>query len=156
MGPMRAVILARSSDDFPAIRQEADRLRAIFMAGHPNFDLLYRGQPDTYFVAAQRYSANNPPAVKEAVRQYILTLLVLLIVPAVNLSGLTLSRMRKRISEIGVRKAFGIHGNGKYWFYYPNFRRELRLWHYLWNSWRRICTGTVSDWRTEKSSGCFT
>ena len=31
----------------------------------------------------------------------------LLIVPAVNLSGLTLSRMRKRISEIGVRKAFG-------------------------------------------------
>lgn len=77
------------------------------MAGHPNFDLLYRGQPDTYFVAAQRYSANNPPAVKEAVRQYILTLLVLLLVPAVNLSGLTLSRMRKRISEIGVRKAFG-------------------------------------------------
>ena len=58
--------------------------------------------------------------------------------------------------ETGVRKAFGIHGNGKYWFYYPNFRRELRLWHYLWNSWRRICTGTVSDWRTEKSSGCFT
>ena len=104
---LAAVILARSSDDFPAIRQEADRLRAIFMAGHPNFDLLYRGQPDTYFVAAQRYSANNPPAVKEAVRQYILTLLVLLIVPAVNLSGLTLSRMRKRISEIGVRKAFG-------------------------------------------------
>lgn len=45
--------------------------------------------------------------MKEAVRQYILTLLVLLIVPAVNLSGLTLSRMRKRISEIGVRKAFG-------------------------------------------------
>ena len=107
MGMTAVYILAKSKDDFPAIRQEADRLRAIFMAGHPNFDLLYRGQPDTYFVAAQRYSANNPPAVKEAVRQYILTLLVLLIVPAVNLSGLTLSRMRKRISEIGVRKAFG-------------------------------------------------
>ena len=45
--------------------------------------------------------------MKEAVRQYILTLLVLLLVPAVNVSGLTLSRMRKRISEIGVRKAFG-------------------------------------------------
>lgn len=107
MGMTAVYILAKSKDDFPSIRQEADRLRAIFMAGHPNFDLLYRGQPDTYFVAAQRYSANNPPAVKEAVRQYILTLLVLLIVPAVNLSGLTLSRMRKRISEIGVRKAFG-------------------------------------------------
>lgn len=107
MGMTAVYILAKSKEDFPAIHQEADWLRAIFMAGHPNFDLLYRGQPDTYFVAAQRYSANNPPAVKEAVRQYILTLLVLLLVPAVNLSGLTLSRMRKRISEIGVRKAFG-------------------------------------------------
>ena len=67
MGMTAVYILAKSKDDFPAIRQEADRLRAIFMAGHPNFDLLYRGQPDTYFVAAQRYSANNPPAVNEAV-----------------------------------------------------------------------------------------
>lgn len=107
MGLVAVLILAKSTDDFPAIHNEADRLRAVFMAGHPNFDLLYRGQPDTYFVAAQRHSANNPPAVKEAIRQYILTLLVLLIVPAVNLSGLTLSRMRKRLSEIGVRKAFG-------------------------------------------------
>lgn len=107
MGMVTVFILAKSKEDFPAIHNEADRLKAVFMAGHPNFDLLYRGQPDTYFVAAQRYSANNPPAVKEAVRQYILTLLVLLIVPAVNLSGLTLSRMRKRLSEIGVRKAFG-------------------------------------------------
>ena len=107
MGIVAVFILAKSKEDFPAIHNEADRLKAVFMAGHPNFDLLYRGQPDTYFVAAQRYSANNPPAVKEAVRQYILTLLVLLIVPAVNLSGLTLSRMRKRLYEIGVRKAFG-------------------------------------------------
>ena len=107
MGLVSVLILAKSTEDFPAIHNEADRLRAVFMAGHPNFDLLYRGQPDTYFVAAQRHSANNPPAVKEAIRQYILTLLVLLIVPAVNLSGLTLSRMRKRLSEIGVRKAFG-------------------------------------------------
>ena len=82
-------------------------MTAVYILAKSKDDLLYRGQPDTYFVAAQRYSANNPPAVKEAVRQYILTLLVLLIVPAVNLSGLTLSRMRKRISEIGVRKAFG-------------------------------------------------
>ena len=94
MGIVAVFILAKSKEDFPAIHNEADRLKAVFMAGHPNFDLLYRGQPDTYFVAAQRYSANNPPAVKEAVRQYILTLLVLLIVPAVNLSGLTLSRMK--------------------------------------------------------------
>ena len=107
MGMVTVYILAKSKDDFGAIRQEADRLRAVFMAGHPHFELLYRDQPDTYFAAAQRYSANNPANVKQAVRQYIITLVILLLVPAVNLSGLTLSRMRKRLSEIGVRKAFG-------------------------------------------------
>lgn len=107
MGMASVFILAKSVDDFPAIRQESERLKALFLEGHPKYDLLYRGQPDTYFVAAQRHFANNPPADKEAIRQYILTLIVLLLVPAINLSGLTLSRMRKRLSEIGVRKAFG-------------------------------------------------
>jgi putative ABC transport system permease protein len=32
---------------------------------------------------------------------------ILLLVPAINLSGMTLSRMKKRMPEIGVRKAFG-------------------------------------------------
>ena len=105
--PVSVYILAKSQDDFPAIRMEAERLRDKYMEGYPDYKLLYRDQPDTYFVAAQRYSANNPPAVKQAVRQYVITLIILLIVPAVNLSGLTLSRMRKRLSEIGVRKAFG-------------------------------------------------
>ena len=107
MGMESVYILAKSQDDFPAIRMEAERLRDKYMEGYPDYKLLYRDQPDTYFVAAQRYSANNPPAVKQAVRQYVITLIILLIVPAVNLSGLTLSRMRKRLSEIGVRKAFG-------------------------------------------------
>lgn len=107
MGMVSVYILAKSQDDFSAIRMEAERLRDRYMEGYPDYELLYRDQPDTYFVAAQRYSANNPPAVKQAVRQYIITLIILLIVPAVNLSGLTLSRMRKRLSEIGVRKTFG-------------------------------------------------
>lgn len=37
----------------------------------------------------------------------ILMLLVLLIVPSLNLSGLIASRMESRLSEMGVRKAFG-------------------------------------------------
>ena len=65
-----SIPLSAQSVSYTHLRQEADRLRAIFMAGHPNFDLLYRGQPDTYFVTAQRYSAINPPAVKEACLLY--------------------------------------------------------------------------------------
>ena len=39
--------------------------------------------------------------------RYAIILFVLLLVPALNLSGITFSRMRKRIAELGVRRAFG-------------------------------------------------
>lgn len=37
----------------------------------------------------------------------IFILLILLLIPAINLSGLSLSRIKKRTEEIGIRKAFG-------------------------------------------------
>ena len=55
MGMVSVYILAKSQDDFPAIRMEAERLRDKYMEGYPDYKLLYRDQPDTYFVAAQRY-----------------------------------------------------------------------------------------------------
>ena len=42
--------------------------------------------------------------------RYGIVIAILLLVPAVNLSGMTLSRMRRRMAEIGVRKAFGATG----------------------------------------------
>ena len=85
MGQMRAVILAYSAADFPAIRKEVEQLRRKYNDGLRDSEVFYRGQPDEQF-------AN------------------LLIVPAINLSSMTLSRMRKRMAEIGVRKAFGATG----------------------------------------------
>ena len=78
MGTFRVVILAHSEKDFPAIREEAERLRQ---------------------------------QAKEAYLHYLLVIVILLLVPAINLSSMTLSRMRKRMSEIGVRKAFGATAN---------------------------------------------
>lgn len=53
-----------------------------------------------------KYAHGGIPA-KEVVIHYVIIIIVILLVPAINLSGLTQSRMRKRLSEIGVRKAFG-------------------------------------------------
>lgn len=39
--------------------------------------------------------------------RYGIILFILLLVPALNLSGITLSRMRRRMGELGVRRAFG-------------------------------------------------
>lgn len=107
MGGVQVVILAHSKDDFPAIREEAEILRKKYSESLNNKELLYRGQPDTYFVASNRFSSNMAPDIKGAIRMHIITIMVLLIVPAINLSGLTLSRMRKRLPEVGLRKAFG-------------------------------------------------
>lgn len=41
MGPMRAVILARSSDDFPAIRAEVEKYRQVYNSKLKDMELIY-------------------------------------------------------------------------------------------------------------------
>ena len=109
MGQMMAVILAHSPADFPAIREEVERLRLAYNAGLSESEVFYRGQPDGVFANLYR-KWDHLPDVKGIVLRYVLVITILLLVPAINLSSMTLSRMRKRMSEIGVRKAFGATG----------------------------------------------
>lgn len=108
MGTMHVVILARSADDFPAIRNEVVQLMNKYNEQLPdNQKVQYREQPDTQFVYNNRKSFSNAPDMKRIVAMIAIVIMLLLIVPAINLSSMTLSRMRKRYPEIGVRKAFG-------------------------------------------------
>lgn len=109
MGQMRAVILARSASDFPIIREEVERLRLKYNAGLADDDIFYRGQPDESFANLYRKWSSEPDT-KGVVLRYTLIIFILLLVPAINLSSMTLSRMQKRMAEIGVRKAFGATG----------------------------------------------
>lgn len=109
MGRMRAVILARSSDDFPAIRKETEQLRRKYNDGLRDIEVFYREQPDGLFASLYR-RWNQVPDTKGILLRYTLIIAILLLVPAINLSSMTLSRMRKRMAEIGVRKAFGATG----------------------------------------------
>lgn len=110
MGTFRVVILAHSEKDFPAIREEAERLRQKFNDGLQDSEIFYRGQPDDRFSFIFRHWGRELQA-KEAYLHYLLVIVILLLVPAINLSSMILSRMRKRMSEIGVRKAFGATAN---------------------------------------------
>ena len=110
MGPMRAVILAHSRTDYPAIRQECERLRQKYNDAQDGVEVFYRGQPDTQFTHLYR-TWSQEPDIQGVVLRYVVVMLILLIVPAINLSSMTLSRMRKRMAEIGVRKAFGATAN---------------------------------------------
>lgn len=109
MGMMSCTMLAHSRDDFPAIRQEAERRKLEYntLIGKDGWELIYRNRPYDQEKNAIAFGANIEPDVDAARRQRIMIFVILLIVPAINLSSMTQSRLRQRVSEIGVRRAFG-------------------------------------------------
>lgn len=109
MGNFCATILAADSDDF-------DKIRASVLRNYDRYNkeiestgwkFIDRGRPYTTEKDAIAYSSNNEPDLKAKRRSRWIVYIILLIVPAVNLSSMTESRLRQRISEIGVRRAFG-------------------------------------------------
>lgn len=100
-------ILARHSSDFEAIHHEVnEKVRAINAQGAEwKLDLL--GQPDTRKVDIHRFWSNVGPNMKSIRIKNLLIVLLLLLIPAINLSGMNSTRMERRLSEMGVRKAFG-------------------------------------------------
>lgn len=62
------------------------------------FELTMTTQARSSFFAGEK---NNP------VKIFVFAILILLVVPAINMSGLLSTQMKKRQEEIGVRKAYG-------------------------------------------------
>lgn len=106
LGTFYCYILARSRGDFDKIREEAERSVAQFNTNLADGKFYLNGQPETHFLQMYRQGDTQADAGRIVLR-YAIVLSILLLVPAINLSGMTLSRMRKRMPEIGVRKAFG-------------------------------------------------
>lgn len=109
------VILAHSADDFDAIRNEVTQNLARFNTvisdgSHKNngiqkYELM--GQPDTFRAQLLRKYANQYGDLAEIDWYYVIVIIVILLIPAINLSGLTNTRMRRRLEELGIRRAFG-------------------------------------------------
>lgn len=105
-GMYKCQIIAHSSNDFDAIRQEVKQKTSRYNTTLANYKIEYYGQPDTRYVEDHRFGAGYPD-MKRSYLSDIGMILILLLVPAINLSGLTLSRMKKRTTELGIRKAYG-------------------------------------------------
>lgn len=106
-GWYQAIILAHSPADFDAIRQEMDRQLVRYNSSLTDYKLTLYDQPDTHLDWEIKGLGAMGPDKTKTILQYLLVIVILLLVPAINLSGMTLSQMRKRMSEIGIRKAFG-------------------------------------------------
>ena len=103
-GPLKLIIL---SDNLSGVKEELAEYCRKFKATHDGREFNFHDQPRPAYV-----SALNPEPMAEfdlmkIIRFNALILLTLLIVPALNLSGLIASRMESRRGEIGIRKSFG-------------------------------------------------
>jgi putative ABC transport system permease protein len=120
MGGFMAILLARSPDDFPAIKAEfKDRLKRLELPDPKRFDhvvavpetrlertasLLVAGSPVGRFMGTDDDGRSHLGRFFAAAS---LLALLFMLLPSVNLVNLSVSRILERASEIGVRKAFG-------------------------------------------------
>ncbi len=109
-GPFEAVILAESPATFDRIRADVQSRKQQFdteiKAVDENSYLKDHGSPFTQEEVYTVRGSNGDPDHSGATRR-LLIYAILLIVPAINLSSMTQSRLYRRISEIGVKRAFG-------------------------------------------------
>lgn len=109
MGMMSCTILAKDREDFPAIREECDRRLEEYnkIIGENGWKIISRNRPYDQEKNAVAFAANWEPDLPAHRRQQFVIFLILLLVPAINISSMTQSRLHQRVSEIGVRRAFG-------------------------------------------------
>ena len=109
MGMMSCTLLAKSREDFSAIREEADRRLEAYnqIIGEDGWNIVSRNRPYDQEKQSIAFASNWEPDLKAHRKQQLIIFLILLIVPAINISSMTQSRLRQRVSEIGVRRAFG-------------------------------------------------
>lgn len=109
LGFLSVAILMENSGDFKRVKDEVhDNIKRYSSGLTQNIDLL--GQPDRALSNSFRLG-NQPLNINKVLLKFGLVLLIFLLVPAINLSGLNSSQMEKRLAEMGVRKAFGAPNN---------------------------------------------
>ena len=111
LGDCTAIILARSADDIETIQQEFARVVSQVPIQDPkNFTevRVYAEPMLTTMVRGLMDGGDGPdPGLARFMRMAVALSLLFLLLPALNLVNLNISRMLERSSEIGVRKAFG-------------------------------------------------
>lgn len=107
IGLFNTYILADSPADFPAIKKEIEANIKRYNTSIADWEYTINDTTILSILQSEVRKLDYRAGFNEIIIQYSLIAFLFLLVPAVNLSGLTASRMQERISEIGIRKAFG-------------------------------------------------
>ncbi|MDE6543847.1 MAG: ABC transporter permease, partial [Muribaculaceae bacterium] len=108
-GMMAAIILAKEGVKLTDVKKECDRLFVKFNEelATTGMQMIQRGRPYAQEQESVGVWSNEEPDVAPVRRQRMIILAILLLVPAINLSSMTQSRLHQRRAEIGVKRAFG-------------------------------------------------
>lgn len=110
-GSFSVAILAYNKKDFPKIKAEFNTRSAAFNAKlkTENIKIIDQENPHTQFEKSITPYSNGKPERGRFYRQGAFILFILLLIPAINLSSMTQSRLHRYMTEIGIRRAFGCH-----------------------------------------------
>jgi len=110
MGVFQGMILAEKSEDIPLIKEEFRFMLSQVEYPEPEkFDHVMTGA-DTFFEGLSRmfFSEDRTESHPERMLAIIVGFMILfMVLPAISLININVSRIMERASEIGVRKAFG-------------------------------------------------
>lgn len=105
VGNLSLYMTVPAASDKEALRQEVNDAFRRYNTSCKEFKYEIFGQPDDYWKSCFRVS--DEMDVESALRPFVYFLLALLLIPALNLGGIVASRVDNRMSELGIRKAYG-------------------------------------------------
>lgn len=105
VGNLSLYMTAPTASDKDALRQEVNDAFRRYNTSCKEFKYEIFGQPDDYWKSCFRVSYEMD--IDSALRPFVYFLLALLLIPALNLGGIVASRVDNRMSELGIRKAYG-------------------------------------------------
>ena len=107
---LTVILLVKEGVDFDYIRKQVKARYAEFNTELKSigYEAVYHDSPyDQKTVTSGEIDAYSSLDFSRQERERYLLYAILLILPAINLSTLLHSRMRRRVNEIGIRRAFG-------------------------------------------------
>ncbi|SDY88710.1 ABC transporter permease [Hymenobacter psychrophilus] len=110
MGDYQAIVLARQAADVPAIQAEYQQVLARLPIPEPEQYREIKSYARTllaHYMANHNNAAGQDGDAASFWRQWVGLGLLFMLLPALNLVNINVSRTLERAAEIGVRKAFG-------------------------------------------------
>ncbi len=108
-GNTQVLLLLEPGADPESIKKEVESRygRANASLKKEGVEMHYHGSPYTMEEAAAKVGPDAKPDTEGSRRWRYLVYAILILLPAINISGMTRSRVRRRVQEIGVRRAYG-------------------------------------------------